>query len=157
MAEITQEGVGMAKTGHRTCPLPPRFLPAPIPWLVSAQEGLFCTHSSCPRVPGNQLSLSLLLSSSPAASPSCTCGLGQLDFCGSWLRPQSHNQLGLLIEDCAVDPLHGQASEMGWGPEAGPLGEQLVSTQPCGRVGWILDLWKDKGKPWARCPLWWQQ
>lgn len=32
------------------------------------------------------------------------CGLGQPDSRGWWLRPQRHNQLGLLIEGLAAAP-----------------------------------------------------
>lgn len=89
------------------CPLPARIpasSPSPHP-----RGGGWCQESKAqsywpPAVALGHLGTQLIHSTPrhpPAPRPGWTCGLDQLGSHGWWLRPQSHNRLGVLIEDRA--------------------------------------------------------
>lgn len=118
LAKTAQQGFGAAETGHGTpalC-LPPS-LPHPLPLTpgVESKASSCWPHSSGPGVLGDPTHTLPTLRPPPAPRPGWTCGLDQLGSHGWWLRPQSHNRLGVLIEEHAWAPWVVGAPRLGGG------------------------------------------
>lgn len=142
--KIAQQGFGAAETGRGTpalgLPHPPPLVPIPASspsphpqgggWCQESKAHSYWPHSSGPVAPGDPTHTLPTLRPPLTPRPGWTCGLDQLGSLGWWLRPQSHNRLGVLIEDRAWAPCVGRAPRWGGSGPATPPGNTHALLSP---------------------------